>query len=406
MHRMKHRYPLLVLGLILVATSVVIYLIQTGESGMRNQALSARTIDVTRLDATEIRKLGWKPKELDAVFDYAATLSTDSFIIVTNGQIVGAFGDLSKPYNVHSIRKVLLSAVVGQHAGTGAEQVPLDATLQELGIDDSPMPLLEVQKSATVNHLLQSTSGINHPAAAEGGLTAEKNRRLGDGENQPGAIWAYNNWDYNALTTIFENRTGLTVAEAFLSGIAEPADMKDFEVGAVSYVSDPKRSQHRSAAFQMSARDLAVFGQIYLDGGRLGDKHILPLFWVDRIVERYTETGRKDLRWGHGDLWWLPGPESSLPEDTFWGWGLGNQALFVIPAWDTVIVVQSDTTEFLKRFIPLIADGENTAEKALEELILSCIDPGHRESEYCVEHRFTTPREFEKLISIIRGARF
>ncbi len=402
---MKNRYLLFVLAIVLIAGLVLTNLIQAGERGLRLQVRSARTIDVARLDAAESMKLGWKPKGLDAVFDYAATLSTDSFIIVTGGQYVGSFGDLSKSYNVHSIRKIFLSAVVGQHMGNGADQVPLDATLLELGIDDSPISLSDIQRSATVNHLLKSTSGINHPAAAEGGLTAEKNRRLGNGEIQPGTIWAYNNWDYNALTTIFEKRTGLSVAEAFLSGIAEPAGMGNFEIEAVSYISDPRRSEHRSAAFQMSARDLATFGQIYLEGGRLKNRQILPSSWIERIVTGYTETGRNDLRWGHGDLWWLPHPQSDLPEGTFWGWGLGNQALFVIPAWDTVIVVQSDTTEFIKRFIPMITGGEKKAESALEELVLSCIDPSVREREYCVEHRFTTRWELEKLISAIRDAR-
>lgn len=402
---MKRRYLLFVLAFLLIAGSTLIYLIQSGERGLGNQALAVRPIDVTRLDAAESEKLGWKPKGLDAVFNYASTLSTDSLMIVTDGQIVGALGDISKPYNVHSIRKAFLSAIVGQHVGNGANRVPLGTTLQELGINDTPAPLSDVQKSATVNHLLKSTSGINHQAAAEGGLTAEKNRLLGDGDNQPGTIWAYNNWDYNALTTIFEKRTGLTVAKAFLNGIAEPAGMRDFEIGSVSYVSDPKRSQHRSAAFQMSARDLATFGQVYLEGGRPKSRQIIPVSWIERITSGYSQTGRTDLRWGHGDLWWLPSPQSGLPEGTFWGWGLGNQALFVIPTWNTVIVIQSDTTEFLKRFIPMIADGETMAESALETLILTCIDPSVRESEYCVEHRFTTRREFEKLISLILNAR-
>ncbi|MCG8493784.1 MAG: hypothetical protein MI743_19350, partial [Sneathiellales bacterium] len=138
---------------------------------------------------------------------------------------------------------------------------------------------------------------------------------------------------------------------------------------------------------------------------RLMNKQILPSSWIDRILTGYTKTGREDLRWGHGDLWWLPAPQSGLPEGSFWGWGLGNQALFVIPAWDTVIVVQSDTTEFLKRFIPMMTEGDKSAETVLEELILSCIKRDARDSEYCVEHRFTTRREFTKLISVIQDAR-
>jgi len=400
-----NRYLVVALALVLIAGAILAYLIQTGERGLQRKAQPARQIEVTRLDPAKTRKLGWNPSGLDAVFGHAATLSTDSLLIVTDGQTVGSFGDVSVRYKVHSIRKVLLSAIVGQHAGSAPHQVPLDATLFELGIDDNPVALTELQRSATVDHLLKSTSGINHPAAAEGGLTAEKNRRLGDGDNNPGTIWAYNNWDYNALTTIFEQRTELSVADAFLTGIAEPAGMQDFDIGDVSYVSEPKLSQHKSAAFRMSARDLARFGQIYLNNGRLDDRQILPGPWIARITSEFSKTDRHDLRWGHADLWWLPNPEAGFPEGSFWGWGLGNQALFVVPAWDTVIVIQSDTTEFLKRFWPMIELNEKPAEAVLEDLILSCIGRHVRESEYCTEHRFTTRREFEKLVQTIQNAR-
>ena len=68
-----------------------------------------------------------------------------------------------------------------------------------------------------------------------------------------------------------------------------------------------------------------------------------------------------------------------------------------------MVVHQSDTTEFLKRFIPLIDDDE-ASEEALERLILECTGR-NRSKEYCVEHRFTTRREFEKLIFLIAAAR-
>ncbi|WP_394689620.1 serine hydrolase domain-containing protein [Hoeflea sp.] len=402
---MKKRILYSIFTVLLVAGTGLTYLIQTGERGLTSQAFAARTLDVIRLTPDQTSTLNWKPEALDAVFAYAATLSTDSMMIVTSGQLVAGFGDLSRPYNVHSIRKALLSAVVGQHVGAAPAQIHLEATLKQLGIDDTPQPLTDIQKTATVEHLLASRSGINHPAAAEAGLTSDKDSRLGNGDNQPGTLWAYNNWDYNALTTIFEQVTGLSVAEAFQTGIAQPSGMKDFSFDAVSYVSEPQRSEHRAASFSMSARDLATFGQIYLNKGRVGTRQILPASWIERIADGYSLTGRDDLRWAHGDLWWIPSPDSGLPEGTFWAWGLGNQALVVIPAWDTVIVVQSDTTEFLKRFIPMIASGETPAEAALERLILSCTKRSNKSSAYCTEHRFTTRREFEKLISLVEAAR-
>ena len=136
----------------------------------------------------------------------------------------------------------------------------------ELNINDKPNPLTSQQQLAKVLHLIKSISGINHAAAAEAGLMeAEKDRRLGHEPNPPGTVWAYNNWDYNALTTVFEQETGKTVYEAFKTGIAQPISMQDFTRSSVFYEYERHISRHPKAGFKMSARDLARFGQLFLN---------------------------------------------------------------------------------------------------------------------------------------------
>ena len=392
------------LGAVAVGVAILGYLFATGERGLFGEPPPSRSLEIQRLGDEAAGRLGWSAEGLDAVFAFAATLSADSLMIVTDGETVAAFGDLSRKYHVHSIRKAFLSAIVGQHLGDGDGRIPLAATLRDLNIDDTPQPLTALQRTATVEHLLKSVSGINHKAAAESGLTSEKDRLLGEGENTPGEKWAYNNWDYNALTTIFESRVRQSIAEAFRIGVARPTAMQDFSPDDVSYQQETKLSQHRAAAFRMSARDLAKFGQLYLDGGRAGGAQVIPRAWTERVTKDYTQTGRDDLRWAHGYLWWLPGPGTALPEGSFWAWGLGNQAVMVIPAWDTVIVHQSDTTAFLQLFQSAIERGAEP-EDALLELILSCKRRPNRETEYCMESRFTSRAEFAELIDLIAGAR-
>lgn len=395
------------IAVVIILICVFVYLLLTGERGLSLRSMEPRSIDVSRLSDPETERLGWKPSGLDAVFDYAATLSTDTMMIITNGNMVGMFGDTEKRHHTHSMRKAFLSALIGQHIGSGEKQIRLDATLEELGINDSPNPLTPLQQEATVLHLLRSASGINHAAAAEAGiLKAEKDRRLGGGENTPGTIWAYNNWDYNVLTTILEIRTGMRIAEAFEIGISKPLGMLDYTPDAVSYIEDAELSQHRAASFYMSARDLARFGELYLGNGLANSDRLLHESWVDRITTDFMKTENDDaLRQGHGYLWWIPGPDTGLPEDSFWAWGLGQQALFVIPEWQTVIVHQSDTAEFIKRFFSLIGDGGVEPETALEQLVLSCLNPDNRKSAFCVEHRFIRPKEFAKLMALVANAR-
>jgi len=392
---------LAVLPLCLVA--LFVYIATDFEEQIFAGEIGAPAID--RLGEAETQRLGWHPAGLDAVLTYAGSLSSDTLMIVTAGETVVSFGDVTHPYPVHSLRKALLSALVGQHLGPGEGQIDLDATLADLGLDDSPGPLTPLQRQATVLHLLKSTSGINHAAAAEEGLLAEKNRRLGADENTPGEVWAYNNWDYNALTTIFETRTGLSIAEAFQAGLAEPLGLRDHSAAAVTYSAEPGLSRHRAAMFQMSARDLARFGEVYLAGGEFDGERILPAEWVDLITKDYTETGEPGLRQGHGYLWWIPGPESGLPSGSFWAWGFGQQALFVIPAWQTVIVHQSDTAAFLQRFLTLVEEEELTPDAALEKVALSCLEPAGAQTAFCRHDRFILRREFSRLIELIVAAR-
>ncbi|KZK95096.1 hypothetical protein PsAD46_00866 [Pseudovibrio sp. Ad46] len=77
----------------------------------------------------------------------------------------------------------------------------------------------------------------------------------------------------------------------------------------------------------------------------------------------------------------------------------------MIPEWNTIVIHQSDTTEFLKRFISLIHSEKMTGEEAIEQLILSCREAATRETEYCIEHRFISRREFKQLISLVVAAR-
>lgn len=394
----------IIAAVLLVPGLILGYLIATGERGLSSGRPSSpfppRDVSTSRLDSEQVVGLGWSSNGVDRVLDYLTRLSADSFILMTDGKIVASLGDLTVPYSIHSARKAVLDAVVGQHVGDGPTEIPLDATLAELGIDDDPAPLTPLQRQATVLDLLKSMSGINHPAAAEGGLTAEKQSRLGNGENQPGTIWAYNNWDYNALTTIFERRTGLSVAEAFRDGIAAPLGMQDFTLASASYIAAPDRSRHRAAMFRMSARDLARFGQLFLDRGTVDGRSLIPASWVDRITTDYTETGIDGLRAGHGYLWWIPSHDTGLPEGSFFAWGLGQQTVFVIPAWNTVIVHQSDTSEFLKRWLALQREGMN-GDAALKQIVTDCYTQDGLNSAFCAEDRFTGRREFNRLIALI-----
>ena len=352
---------------------------------------------------------GWDMPRLEAAFRLAATMGTSTLMVVTDGRPVRTMGDIRKPHRVHSVRKALLSALVGQHAGAGKGKINLNHTLAQLEIDDAPVPLTKLQKQAKVLHLIKSVSGINHAAAAEtGAMTADKQKQLGFRPNPPGAVWAYNNWDYNALTTIFEQETGRRVCDAFLWGIARPLGMQDVTAQSVFYSRDKALSVHPKAGFKLSARDMARFGQLYLDQGRFDGRQIVPAAWVRRITTDFTRTGRKGLGSGHGYLWWVPCDAASkkmgVPGGTFLASGFAGQKIVVVPAWRTVIVHQVSTDDYNGFCSRWIKSRGLDLDAAVDYSREKCRQPRYAQIEFCRRCRYFSGADFERLlVEIIRA---
>ena len=199
---------------------------------------------------------GWSVERLEVAREHTAALKPTALMIVQDGRVIAAWGDTSRKVNIASVRKSLLSALYGIAVAEG--RIALSATLADLGIDDLPPRLTDEEKSATVRDQLTARSGIYHPAAHE---TADmKRQRPARGSHSPGSFWFYNNWDFNALGTIYRQQTGEDIFQSFARRIAVPIGMEDFAVKDGRYVREAV-SEHPAYPFRLSARDAARFGR-------------------------------------------------------------------------------------------------------------------------------------------------
>ena len=223
-------------------------------------------------------------------------------MIIYKGKILVSWGDINSPYMCHSTRKSFLSALYGIHVNE--DHIDLQKTMAELDIDDVP-PLTEGEKQAKVIHLLKARSGIYHEAAAE---SAEmKASRPPRGSHPPDTFWYYNNWDFNALGTIFEQETGTKIFEEFKARIADPIGMEDFTLDLCEYSYEWNLSIHPAYKFQMSARDRARFGLLFLQKGWWHDSQIVPEKWIKVSTKMYSDAsqGNELLKGiGYGFMWW------------------------------------------------------------------------------------------------------
>lgn len=286
---------------------------------------------------------GWRPEGLEAARRRAEEIGSAAVMIVHDGEVVAQWGDVARRYKTHSIRKSLISALVGLHVDDGT--IPLGSTIGELGIDDKE-GLAPREKAAKVLDLVMARSGVYHPAGFE--TDYMRNLKPARHAHGPGTWWCYNNWDFNALGTIFEKVTGRGIFDEFRDRIAAPLGMQDFRYDDTrrdGEYAEFAESIHRAYPFRLSTRDLARFGLLYLRGGRWRGDRVIPEKWVRMSVRPYSHAGE---RGAYGYMWWVARgdihfPQMAVPEGTYSARGAGGHYLVVIPSMDLVVVHRADT---------------------------------------------------------------
>ena len=143
---------------------------------------------------------GWSSVKLTEARTYSEALDTAAVMIVHDGVLIDAWGDIARKYPAASIRKSLLSALYGIQVGKG--NIGLLDSLEDLRVEDEPPGLTHKERQARVVDLLMARSGVYHPAAGE--TAYMKDRRPRRESHAPGEFWYYNNWDFNVLGTIYE----------------------------------------------------------------------------------------------------------------------------------------------------------------------------------------------------------
>lgn len=296
---------------------------------------------VLRVGAGERGAIDW-PEELTGPIGRAAeSAGSSALVVVHRGDVVLEWGETARRLNAHSIRKSLLSALLGVAVDRGLLDVERPVGSFELPERDR---LNDVERSASVRDLMMSRSGIYLRAANETPMTMLRRPRRN--AHLPGEHWYYNNWDMNALGVIFEQSAGLGIGEAFQRWIAVPIGMQDFRPEDVTYESWPG-SRHPAYPFWISARDLAAFGWLLAREGRRGDRQVISREWVQASTRAYSDTGVS----GYGFMWWVESggrlylPDMGFPSGSFMGVGLGGQYLVIVPACQLVVVNLVDTGE-------------------------------------------------------------
>jgi CubicO group peptidase (beta-lactamase class C family) len=265
--------------------------------------------------------------------------------VVQSGETVVAVGPQDKPLPTHSIRKSIISALFGRLIASG--DVQLSATLADFDIDDSP-GLTDQERTTTLQHLLTASSGVYLPLHFDSSYDIFRNRPSDwpeRGSALPGTTFHYNNWDFNVLGEIYQRASGVALFTAIDGLLARPLGLRDWnplEHTRLHYGYDPLGATPRypNQVIQLSARDLARFGQLYLNEGRWDGREIVPPDWVRVSTRTRVETGLPGPFRSYGYLWWTSdgGDAHGLPSGSYSAVGVGGQIVSVIPSHQMVVV--------------------------------------------------------------------
>ena len=319
-------------------------------SSIASVALAA---EVDRFERVTPDQAGYSAEKLAALPPFLQQAGSQSLLLLHDGKVFFEWGDIHKKLLVHSIRKALLNGVYGVYAGRRGFE--LNQTLAQLDIDDCAPELSETEKSATLMDVLQSRSGVYHPAAAESdGMARSRPARGGHG---PGEFYYYNNWDFNVAGAVFEQQSGQRMYDVFYQAIAKPIGMLDYHNHVLAGVSpkdsiptgvdgyyqyEPEYSRYPAYHFRMSAHDLALYGQLFLNRGRWQGREIIPAAWIDLSTQPYSIVNR-EYGLAYGMLWDVLVPDAPVEQPSFYHTGVGVHMLAVYPKHKLVMVHRVDT---------------------------------------------------------------
>ena len=287
----------------------------------------------------------------DTAFHNALTL-----VVARHGRlVVEAFArdpsERERKRNIQSATKSVTSLIFGILRDQG-RFANLDQPLQEVLSGDFPSD--PAKRSITLRHLLTMTSGIafdnedftvellvDLPADPVAHILAKPMYAM------PGDSFYYRDADPHLVSAAVTRVTGETLEEVARRELFAPLGITD-----IHWEADAAGNSLGPIGLFLRARDRAKLGELVLRRGSWHDRRIVSEAWIEESTS--PQVMGHDPEAPYGYYWWM------VPElDGFTAMGHGGNYIFVAPAADLVVVLESlphsnsDAGAPLDRFVQL-----------------------------------------------------
>ena len=340
----------------------------------------------------------------EKTFDAGDLGAMHGFVIVRHGKVIAEgswkpFDTLNETHMLYSHSKSFTSSAIGLLADRG--KIDLDERIVDIFSNEVPAKVSENLAQLRVRDLLTMNVGKKDHLLRDGGDWV-KEFLSKDFFRKPGTGFKYDSDATYMLAAIVEKKSGMKMMDYLQKNMFD-------QIGITKAwtTCSPQGIPCGGWGMNMTTRELARFGQLYLNRGDWDGKRVLSSDWVSLATTRQTWSGWQnvgvkalgegtDWEQGYGFQFWR------CRHGAYRADGAGGQYTVVIPEKDMVFSAHAGLGDFPKELdliwdnlLPVLKDAplaENpSAQKKLaDRLAKLAIKP----VEFARARKWTTPFEF------------
>ncbi|MDZ4136442.1 MAG: serine hydrolase, partial [Paracoccaceae bacterium] len=272
--------------------------------------------------------------------------SVTALVVLKDGRIVHeSYHQGTRPEDLRmswSVAKSFLSALLGIVMAEGAIE-----SLDDPVTKHAPELIGTAYDGASIRNVLNMASGVAFNedymdfksdinkmgrVLALGGSLDDFATSVRTRAWPPGKHWHYVSIDTHVLGMVIRGATGRGIPDLLSEKIFAPLGLE----ATPHYLTDGTGQPFVLGGLNLTTRDYARFGQLYLQNGKARDRQIVPAEWVtaSTLASAPTEPGAI----GYGYQWWVP---QAAPPGEFMARGVYGQFIYVNRPAGVVIAVNS-----------------------------------------------------------------
>lgn len=269
----------------------------------------------------------------------------NSILVIKNGTLlIEKYFNGEGPDTLHDIRsagKSITSALVGIAIDKGFIQGVDEKLLSYFPGIKCPNGWDPRKENITLQHVLTMSFGFEEPGEYPAWenrswytLNWKKDILCQPIEYEPGSRFDYDSAAPALFGPIIEQSSGFSVGQFAESFLFKPLEIKSYRWHIM-----PDGHDYTGGGFRMCSRDMARFGQLYLQKGLWKGKQLISKEWVEESTQSHL-TANEQLNVSYGYYWWR---EIFLIDNrqiaVYSASGNGGNKIYVFPTEDIVVTI-------------------------------------------------------------------